>query len=100
MALNIKTLGVRSLTALVFVVVLLGAILFSYTTFTILFFIICMGGLYEFFKISEKLSSKPFKVTGYITAAIIYVTFVLRTHLFLPGFNIQLEWLPIAAPFI
>jgi phosphatidate cytidylyltransferase len=72
MALNFQTLLTRTLTAAVFVAVLLSAIWLGYLSFNILFGIITIWGLHEFYEISEKLNAKPFRMTGYITAAILF----------------------------
>lgn len=55
MALNLKTLATRSLTALFFVAVLLGSLLFSYTSFCFFFFLVALIGVHEFCKLAEKL---------------------------------------------
>ena len=83
MAMNLKTLGVRSLTGSVFVMVLLGCLLFGYTTFALLFFVVSLIGLSEFFSISEKLGARPFKTVTYILAVILY--FLSVNHLYLFG---------------
>ncbi|MDX2174266.1 MAG: phosphatidate cytidylyltransferase [Bacteroidota bacterium] len=76
MALNLKTLGIRSLSAAVFVILLLGSVLWNYYSFTSFFFIVSLIGLNEFFKISEKLGAKPFKVVGFICAILLYLAFM------------------------
>ena len=72
MALNLKTLATRSSTAVVFVAVLLSCICFNYVSFTSLFFIVSLWGLFEFYQIAEKLGAKPYKVIGLITGAILF----------------------------
>lgn len=72
MALNINTLITRTLTAIVFVAVLLGAILFNYITFSLLFLIVSVWGLFEFYKLSEKLGAKPYKALGILSGGILY----------------------------
>jgi len=76
MALNIKTLGTRALTALVFVVVLLGCLLWNYYSFSIFFFVVAMMGLNEFYKLSEKLEAQPYKWIGFMSGALVYITFI------------------------
>lgn len=76
MALNIKTLGTRALTALVFVSVLLGCLLWNYYSFSIFFFIVSMMGLNEFYKLSENLNARPYKIAGFIIGALVYLSFV------------------------
>lgn len=72
MALNINTLITRTLTAIVFVAVLMGAILFNYITFSVLFLIVSVWGLFEFYKLSEKLGAKPYKAIGLLSGSILY----------------------------
>lgn len=67
MALNLKTFITRTITAAVFVAVLLSCICYNYISFTGLFFVISIWGLYEFYQLSEKLGAKPYKPIGYIT---------------------------------
>ena len=72
MALNFKTLTTRTLTAAVFVAVLLTCINFSFITFTGLFLIVSIWGLYEFYQLSEKLGAKPYKPLGYLAGICIF----------------------------
>lgn len=73
MALNLKTLGTRTLTAVVFVAVLLGCILFNYVSFAALFFVVSVWGLYEFYQLAEKLGAKPYKAIGLISGALLFL---------------------------
>lgn len=66
MALNLKTFATRTITATIFVAVLLSCICSNYITFTGLFFVVSIWGLYEFYQLSEKLGAKPYKLFGYI----------------------------------
>jgi phosphatidate cytidylyltransferase len=76
MALNIKTLGTRALSALIFVLVLLGCLIWNYYSFSIFFFAVAMLGLNEFYKLSEKLNALPYKFTGFLAAALSYCSFI------------------------
>lgn len=76
MALNFKTLGVRALSALVFVAVLLGCLLWNYYSFTVFFFVVTIWGLSEFYNLSEKLNAKPFRAIGYTGAVIAYLSLI------------------------
>ncbi|PBQ34341.1 hypothetical protein CNR22_22040 [Sphingobacteriaceae bacterium] len=76
MALNLKTLGTRALTALVFVVVLLGCLLWNYYSFSIFFFVVSLMGLNEFYKLSVNLNSQPYRVTGFICSIVLYASFI------------------------
>jgi len=93
MALNLKTLGTRTLTAIVFVAVLLSCILFHYISFAALFFVVSVWGLYEFYQLAEKLGAKPYKAIGLICGALLfiysacsntYAHHLLKTDLWLP----------------
>jgi phosphatidate cytidylyltransferase len=80
MALNFKTLLTRTLTAAVFVAILLSAILWNYYSFSILFFVVAIWGLHEFFKISEGLGAKPFRWIGFVLAALIYLSIFIENN--------------------
>jgi phosphatidate cytidylyltransferase len=73
MALNFKTLITRTLTAAVFVAVLLTCINFNFITFAGLFLIVSIWGLYEFYQLSEKLGAKPYKPLGYLAGICIFI---------------------------
>ena len=73
MAFNSKTFFTRLLTAIVFVAVLLTGIMYDYMTFSTLFFIVSVWGLYEFYQLAEKLGAKPYKVIGLISGALLYL---------------------------
>ncbi len=77
MALNLKTLTTRALTAAVFVVVLLSCINYNYISFSLLFFVVSIWGLIEFYQIAEKLGAKPFKAIGVAAAIVFYATTAL-----------------------
>jgi len=73
MALNFNTLLTRTLTAIIFVAVLMSAITYSYLSFGSLFLVISLWGLNEFYKISVKLGAKPFKLIGYAGGAVVFI---------------------------
>ncbi len=75
MALDLKTFGTRTLSAIVFVILFVGSILFNYFSFSIFFFIIALLGVLEFFKLGKHLSLAPYKVTGIIGSIICYLAF-------------------------
>lgn len=78
MALNFKTLGTRSLSAVFFVIILIGCVLWNYYSFTIFFFAVSLVGLNEFYNIAEKMQAKPFRITGFLCAVLLYVVMVNR----------------------
>lgn len=85
MSLNFNTLLTRTLTAAVFVAILISAVSHSFLTFTLLFFVITVWGLHEFFKITEKLGAKPYKGMGFLCAILIYGSTTLLNAGFLKG---------------
>lgn len=72
MALNLKTLATRTITAAVFVAVLLSCIYFNFISFAALFFVVALWGLYEFYQLAEKLGAKPYKTIGLISGAALF----------------------------
>ncbi|MBS1637857.1 MAG: phosphatidate cytidylyltransferase [Bacteroidetes bacterium] len=72
MALNIKTLTTRTLTAAVFVAVLLTCINLSFLSFAGLFFMVSLWGLYEFYQLAEKLGAQPYRWPGYICGVFVF----------------------------
>ena len=72
MALNLQTLRTRSLTAAVFVVVMLTGLLWNYQSFLILFTIIHFGCWYEFIKLAKKISKKNYLVFSLL--GLIYIS--------------------------
>lgn len=91
MALNIKTLGTRALTALVFVVLLLTCLLWNYYSFTVFFFVVALLGLQEFYKLSEKLQARPYKIIGTVSAVCLYASFIKTEILNISGMPFDLR---------
>jgi phosphatidate cytidylyltransferase len=75
MALHLKNLFTRSLSALVFVILLAGCVYWNYYSFSLFFFIVAMLGLNEFYKISGKLGSAPLKAAGFTSGVLLYLCF-------------------------
>jgi phosphatidate cytidylyltransferase len=73
MALNVKTFLTRSMSAVVFVLVLLGSLFFSYATFSLFFLLVALIGVKEFIQIAEKLGAQPHKPAVYITSLVLYL---------------------------
>ena len=72
MALNIDTLKTRSLTAIIFVAVMLAGLLWNFWSFIILFTIIHFGCWYEFVKLMKKIYAGKYFV--YCLLGLIYIT--------------------------
>lgn len=71
MALDIKTFQTRTLTAIVFVVVMLAGMLWNEMGFIGLFTVIMIGCLYEFSQLAKKVNSK--KYLYFIPLAFVYI---------------------------
>lgn len=80
MAFDVKTFTTRTITAAIFVAVLLSCILFHTLSFTILFLIISIWGLYEFYILTEWVGAKPYKWLGYLIALFVYISNLLSYH--------------------
>ena len=74
MALNVKTLATRALTALVFVIVFMYCLRANYYTFLGFFFLISMLGLKEFYALAKKFDSKPYQWIGYVCGALLFLS--------------------------
>ncbi|HQQ94466.1 MAG TPA: phosphatidate cytidylyltransferase [Bacteroidia bacterium] len=85
MALNFKTLGIRTLSAAVFVFLLLGSVYFGYSAFTVFFFITAWGALREFYNLARHMGTAPFEKTGLVLGIVLYVSFINWPLLFGPG---------------
>lgn len=72
MALNLQTLKTRSLTAVVFVAVMLVGLLWNWWLFLLLFTIIHCGCWYEFFKLMKKINRQ--KYLYYLPLGLLYIT--------------------------
>lgn len=64
----------RSLTAVVFVALLLGCTFWNQLSFTLLFFTITTVGIWEFYSLAEKGNNHPQKITGTFAAVIMYTS--------------------------
>ena len=71
MALNIDTLKIRSLTALIFVAIILMGLLWNFWSFVLLFTIIHFGCWYEYVKLIKKIYGKN---VLYFLLGLIYIT--------------------------
>lgn len=81
MALNLKTLGTRSLSAVFFVIILVSCILYSYFSFLLLFFVVAMLALNEYYRLAQKLNASPFKLIGSLFGILIFSYFFLANFL-------------------
>ena len=65
----------RTLTAIVFVAILLGCTYYSHISFSILFFIITVFGVWEFYTLVEKTGNHPQKITGTLLGSLLFLSF-------------------------
>jgi phosphatidate cytidylyltransferase len=72
----------RALTGAVFVVVMLGGIYYSYWSLAVLFFIIAMLGLHEFYSLLKFAKYEPQREVGMFVGAVIFLLFIFRYELF------------------
>ena len=77
-----KNFFTRTLTAGAFVAVLLGCTYYSQLSFSILFFVITILGLWEFYSLIQKGGSFPQKIIGTIAGALFFLTnvFIVNEH--------------------
>lgn len=73
---KLKNLIVRTLSGAVMLAVLLGATLYSFWSFALLALLIVVGGLWEFYRLSELDGAKPVKWLGMLTGVLIWATAV------------------------
>lgn len=64
----------RALTASVFVAVLLGCTYWNQFSFSVLFFVIAVMGVWEFYTLSEKTGARPQKIIGTAAGAVLFLT--------------------------
>jgi phosphatidate cytidylyltransferase len=64
----------RALTAIVFVALLLGCTFWSQLSFTLLFFVITIVGIWEFYTLAEKGNNHPQKIAGTLAGAVLYAS--------------------------
>ncbi len=75
MAINVETLKTRSLTAVVFVAVMLAGLLWNQWSFIVLFTIVHFGCWYEFVKLMKKIYGEQY--LKYCLLGLIYITMPL-----------------------
>ncbi len=68
-----KNLLIRSLTGVVLVGLILAALFGGQFSFAILFLLILLGAMYEFFAISASAGFKPFRTISYLAGAVLFV---------------------------
>lgn len=71
---KLKNFFTRTATAAAFVAVLLGCTYFNHLSFSILFFVVTVLGVWEFYTLVEKGEQKPQKLLGTIAGASLFLT--------------------------
>lgn len=104
MAINIETLKVRALTALVFVSVMIAGLFWNEWTFIALFTLIHFGCWFEFIKLVKKINGKDWLLYAglgllYITLPVICMLLLRFTHIPAPQPGMPVEMLRLL-PFL
>lgn len=100
MALDINTLKTRSITAVVFVIVLLSCIYFSYFSFLALFFFVALWALHEFYLLAEKMNVQPFKGLGLFCGILTFASIYSKQFPLSEVGVISVQYLGYIVPFI
>lgn len=95
MALNLQTFKTRTLTAAVFVIVMLGGLLWNELSFMILFGIIAIGCLFEWGRLLKRIKTNqqlsPSQYWLYYTLGTLYVIFPVGMHYY---FRLNFDLMP------
>jgi phosphatidate cytidylyltransferase len=84
MAVVFRSLGKRSLSAVLFVALLLGCVLFSYYSFSVFFLVAAVMGLREFYRLAAAAGASPYSGMGLAAGVIVYLLF-LNWDMYTPG---------------
>jgi len=95
-----NNLLIRSITGIFIILILTGAILWSPLSFTILFFIITLVGVNEFYNLISKTGYQPQKKSGIIISGLIFLFSAGSAFGFLPAKSIGLLFPLLFIPFI
>ena len=88
------------MSAVVFVIILLGSLFFSYTTFSIFFLVVALIGVKEFMQLAEKLGAQPYKSTVYLVSVLLYLAWVNWWTLSKETFGLSFFFFPPSILFI
>lgn len=89
MAINLETLKIRTTTALIFVVVMVGGLLWNQWSFLALFVLVHFGCWYEFVKLLKKIYREAY--LKYTLFGFVYITMPIMMLLDLRGIWLQFE---------
>lgn len=73
MALDVRKFGIRTASAVVFAILLLGSVYLNYYAFSIFFLVVMTGSLAEFYALSRKTGYTPLARTGIFLSVITYL---------------------------
>jgi phosphatidate cytidylyltransferase len=76
----LKNLVTRTITGVVFVILIIAAVIINRYTFSTLFLVITTLGLWEFYSLVEKVNISPNKVLGTIAGAFLFISNALIAH--------------------
>lgn len=86
-----NTLVVRTLSGIVLLVVVVGAVLLSPYTMLALMLAICVGGMYEFYKLGEASGTQPQKCVGIAVGVIaVLLSFWMAVGNAMPGLSVAI----------
>jgi phosphatidate cytidylyltransferase len=89
MALNLKTLLTRAISAFFFVIVLVSSICFSYYSLVLLFGTVAIIALHEYYNLAKKLNSQPYAAIGYTAAVLLFAFFSIGNFQIFDTFNFE-----------
>lgn len=73
----------RTITGIIFLILVTGAIIFHSLSFLMLFTLIIIGSMYEFYSLSEEKNYKPQKIFGIILGVLFFIAnFIYANHYF------------------
>lgn len=93
MALNLKTFTTRTLSAAVFVAILLTCINLNFVSFAGLFFVVSVWGLTEFYRLSAHLGAKPYKFWGIASGLFFFVAAIFSNSNLALFYPADLIWM-------
>lgn len=91
---------VRTLTGAAFVAVVLGMLLMGPYTYLILFLLIALLGLHEFYRLHQLETLSPSTISGWIAGLMIFILPALHAMGFIPATSLSFMALPVAGIFL
>lgn len=91
-----KKITLRTITGLIFITIVIGSICWSVYSFMLIFLIISILGMYEFYKLSSQENIKPQILHGLILGAYLFISISLFAHKII-DFKFVLLSIPLSA---